>query len=106
MPLIACSLAQDDRLHWVAVIEDDTYEWDADLVEYVADEKVSRQAIDDRETGEVCFEKLATGKTKGIYQLDYDPAPWQGKADNVPHWMNRRADKDLEAFKVMVEEID
>ena len=29
------TVGQDDRLHWVAVIEDDTYEWDADVVEHV-----------------------------------------------------------------------
>ena len=97
------TLAEDDRLHWVAVIEDDTFEWDADLVEHVPDEKVSWQAIDGRETGEVRFEKLAADKTKVTYQLEYDPAAWQGKADTVRHWMRRRVESDLEAFKQVAE---
>ena len=97
------TLAEDDRLHWVAVIEDDTIEWDADLVEHVADEKVTWHAIDGRETGEVRFEKLAADKTKVTYQLEYDPAAWQGKADTVRHWMRRRVESDLEAFKQIAE---
>jgi uncharacterized membrane protein len=99
------TLAEDDRLHWVAVIEDDTFEWDADLVEHVPDEKVTWRAIDGRETGEVRFEKLAAGKTKVTYQLEYDPAAWQGKADTVRHWMKRRVESDLEAFKQVVEAV-
>ncbi len=99
------TVVQTDRLHWVAVIEDDTFEWDADVVEHVIDEKVTWRAVDGRETGEVRFEKLAGSRTKVNYQLDYDPAAWQGKADTVRHWMNRRVDKDLDAFKEMVEAV-
>ncbi len=100
------TVAQDDRLHWVAVIEDDTFEWDADVVEHVLDQNVTWQAIDGRETGEVRFEKLAGGKTKVTYQLEYDPAAWEGKADTVRHWMNRRVDQDLSRFKEMLEATD
>jgi uncharacterized membrane protein len=99
------SLAEDDRLHWVAVTEDDTFEWDADLVEHVRDEKVSWRAIDGRETGEVRFEKLAADRTKVTYQLEYDPVAWEGKADTVRHWMRRRVESDLEAFKQVVEAV-
>jgi uncharacterized membrane protein len=99
------TVAQDDRLHWVAVMEDDTYEWDADLVEHVPDEKVMWRAVDGRETGEVRFEKLAADKTRVTYQLEYDPAAWEGKADAVRHWMKRRVDEDLDNFKKLVEAI-
>ena len=90
-------------MHWVAVIEDDTFEWDADLVEHVLNEKVIWRAIDGRETGEVRFEKLAAYRTKVTYQLEFDPAAWEGKADTVRHWMNRRVDKDLDNFRESVE---
>ena len=82
------TIAPDDRLHWVAVIEEDTFEWDADVVENVLDEKVTWRAIDGRETGEV-----------------RDPAAWEGKADTVRHWMRRRVDQDLDNFKKVVEAI-
>ena len=97
------TLIQDDRLHWVAVIEDDTFEGDADVVDHVPDEKVTWRAVDGRETGEVRFEKLAADSTKVTYQLEYDPAAWEGKGDTVRHWMNRRVDQDLAAFKALIE---
>jgi uncharacterized membrane protein len=99
------TLAEDDRMHWVAVIEDDTFEWDADLVEHTPDEKVSWRAIDGRETGEVRFEKLAADSTRVTYQLEYDPAAWEGKADTVRHWMRRRVESDLDAFRQIVEAV-
>jgi uncharacterized membrane protein len=99
------TLAEDDGSHWVAVIEDDTFEWDVDIVEHVPDEKVTWRATDGRETGEIRFEKLAADKTKVTYQLEYDPAAWEGKADTVRHWMRRRVEADLEAFKQVAEAV-
>ena len=92
-----------DRLHWVALVEEDIIEWDADLVAHTLDQGVSWRAIDGRESGEVRFEKMAADKTKVTYQLEYDPAAWEGKADTVRHWMRRRVEKDLDRFKKMVE---
>jgi uncharacterized membrane protein len=100
------TLVEEDRLHWVAVVEDETVEWDADLVEHTPDEKVTWRARDGRENGEVRFEKLDAERTRVTYQLEYDPTAWEGKADSVRHWMNRRVGEDLEAFKDMVEEFD
>jgi uncharacterized membrane protein len=97
------TIVQQDTLHWVAVVEDDTFEWDADVVEHVPDEKVTWRAVDGRETGEVRFEKLGDDRTKVTYQLEYDPSAWEGKADAVRRWMNRRVDEDLDAFKEVVE---
>lgn len=97
------TVTQVDRLHWVAMVEEDTYEWDADVVKHVTDESVMWRAVDGRETGEVRFEKLGADKTRVTFQLEYDPAAWEGKADTVRHWMNRRADQDLDNFKKMIE---
>jgi uncharacterized membrane protein len=97
------TLVEDDLFHWVAVIEDDTIEWDADVVEQLPDEKITWQAVDGRETGEVRFEKVGADATKVTYQLEYDPKAWEGKPDTVRHWMNRRVEKDLAQFKEMLE---
>jgi uncharacterized membrane protein len=97
------TVVEDDRLHWVAVVEDDTYEWDADIVEHVTDEKITWSAIDGRETGEVRFEKLAAGKTRVTYQLEYDPEAWDCDVETVRIWMNSRVDEDLDDFKEIVE---
>ena len=74
------TMVEEDRLHWVAVIEDETFEWDADVVEHIPDEKVTWRAIDGRETGEVRFEKLDADHTRVTYQLDYDPHGLGGQA--------------------------
>ena len=65
--------------------------------------KVTWRAIDGRETGEVRFEKLAADRTKVTYQLEYEPTAWEGEADTVRDWMNRRVDWDLDQFRKIVE---
>jgi uncharacterized membrane protein len=96
-------LVPDDNLHWVAVVEDDLIEWDADVVEHVTDESVSWAAVDGRETGKVTFEKLGADRTSVHYELEYDPKAWEGKADAVRRWMNKRTTQDLAAFKALIE---
>ena len=49
--------------------------------------------------------KLASDMTKLAYQLEYDPAAWEGKAETIRHWMRRRVDQGLDNFKKVVEAI-
>jgi len=93
----------DGQQHWVATVDAETSEWDAELVEHVADEKVAWRALDGRESGEVRFEKLAGDRTMVTYQLEYDPAAWQARAGDVQRWMDHRVEHDLDAFKELVE---
>lgn len=93
----------DDTLHWVALVEDDIVEWDADVVEHVQDESVSWRAVDGRETGKVTFDKLGADKTKVHYQLEYDPDAWDGGEERTRGWMSKRVDHDLKAFKALIE---
>jgi uncharacterized membrane protein len=95
----------DDSLHWVALVEDDIVEWDADVVEHVTDQSVAWRAVDGRETGKVTFDKVGEDKTKVHYELEYDPAIWGGDdPDKIHRWMRRRTDKDLKAFKAFIEQ--
>ncbi len=94
----------DDSLHWVAVIEDDIIEWDADMVEHIPEQSVSWEARDGRETGKVTFEKIGTNQTKVHYQLDYDPEAWDGDPQEIADWMSTRVSDALDAFKGLVEE--
>jgi uncharacterized membrane protein len=97
------TLVPDDHLHWVAVVEDETFEWDADIVEHVLEEKISWRAVDGRETGEVRFEKVDADASRITYQLKYDPSAWGDDAGKVRRWMERRVTDDLSTFKRLVE---
>ena len=99
-------LVPDDSMHWVAVVEDDVIEWDADVVEHVPDQSVAWTAVDGRESGKVTFEKLGAGRTKVHYQLDYDPKAWEGEPDATRRWMRKRVDADLKAFKLFIEAVE
>ena len=96
-------LVPDDSLHWVAVVEDDVIEWDADIVEHIPEQSVSWSAVDGRETGKVAFEKVGADRTKVHYQLEYDPKAWEGEPDKTRRWMRKRVDQDLKAFKAFIE---
>jgi uncharacterized membrane protein len=96
-------LVSEDSLHWVAMVEDDLIEWDADVIEHVPDQSVSWRALDGRETGKVAFGKIGADKTKVHYELQYDPKAWDGEPDTIRHWMRRRVDADLNAFKTYIE---
>jgi len=76
------TVTPEDQLHWVAVIEGDPCEWDADVVEQVPDEKVSWRACDGRETGEVRFEKLPATRPGSPFNWNTIRPP--GKAKPTP----------------------
>ena len=98
-------LFEEGRMRWAAFFDEDVVEWDSDLIEHIPEERITWHALDGRETGQVRFEKIDAGSTRVHYQLEYDPATWHGKADTVRHWMRRRVESDLEAFKQVVEAI-
>ncbi len=39
-------LVQVDKLHWVAEVEEDVVEWDADIVEHVPETRIKWEAVD------------------------------------------------------------
>lgn len=96
-------LITEDSLHWVAVVEDEIIEWDADVIEHVPGQSVSWRALDGRETGKVTFEKIGANKTRVHYQLDYDPEVWGGGPDATGRLMSKRVGADLKAFKEFME---
>lgn len=98
-------LFEEGRMRWAAFFDEDLLEWDADLIEHIPEERITWHALDGRETGQVRFEKIDAGSTRVHYQLEYDPAIWPGSPDTVRHWMRRRVESDLEAFKQVVEAI-
>jgi len=96
-------VVKDDKLHWVALVEEDVVEWDADIVEHVPETRVLWQAVDGRETGEVTFDKLGEGRTSVHYQLEYQADAWDLDARALERLMSGRVEADLEAFKEIAE---
>lgn len=96
-------LVPDSDMHWVAVMHEDLIEWDSEVVEHVAEERVSWRAVDGRETGQVTFDKIADGRTRVHYQLEYDPSVWACSPEDLDRWMRERLESDLEAFKEVME---
>jgi uncharacterized membrane protein len=94
---------EEGRLHWAAFFDEEVVEWDADLVEHVPDERIRWRALDGRKTGPVRFEKIDAAHTLVHYQLECDPTAWRGSPDTVRHWMRRRVESDLAAFKEAAE---
>ena len=63
-------LVPDDSMHWVAVVEDDVIEWDADVVEHVPDQSVAWTAVDGRESGKVSQPSQQEGEPESSGQQD------------------------------------
>lgn len=96
-------LVPDDSMHWVAVVEDDIVEWDADVVEHIQDQSVEWRALDGRETGKVTFDKIGENRTKVHYELEYDAGVWESEPEVVEALMHERVSHDLEDFKAFIE---
>jgi uncharacterized membrane protein len=87
------------RLHWKAEIAGQDKEWDAEITEEVADQRIAWKGRDGALTGwVVTFQQLSNAKSKVIVQLEYDSQgspEIKGEASNVQG--------DLERFKMLIE---
>jgi uncharacterized membrane protein len=87
------------RLHWKAEIGGQDKEWDAEITEEVADQRIAWRSRDGSLTGwVVTFHQLSNAKSKVIVQLEYDSQASpeiKGEASNVQG--------DLQRFKMLIE---
>jgi len=92
------------RLHWKAAIAGQDKEWDAEITEEKADQRLAWTSQGgDIKGWVVTFHRLSDARTKVMLQLEYDP---QGLADNVGEalgMVSSRVQKDLERFKEVIE---
>jgi len=61
----AAAILQHGRLHWLAVVGDDTCEWDIDLVEHETQSEDLVAGVDGRESGNVRFEPDKAWRDEG-----------------------------------------
>lgn len=88
------------RLHWKAEIAGQAKEWDAEITEEMADQRVAWRSRDGAISAWVVrFHQLANAKSKVTVQLEYD-SQGLGEALGVA---SSRVQGDLARFKVLIE---
>ena len=94
----------DTHLHWVAEIAGKDKEWDAEITEQHADERIAWNATAGAENaGVVTFHRIDDETSRVTLQMDVDP---EGLVENVGTalgFLERRVKGDLERFKEHIE---
>ena len=92
------------RLHWKAEIAGQDKEWDAEITEETADQRLAWTSRGGANKGWVAtFHQLSDARSKVMLQLEYDP---QGFVENVGDALgvvSSRVQGDLERFKEFIE---
>jgi uncharacterized membrane protein len=84
------------RLHWKAEIAGQDKEWDAEIIEETADQRIAWRSQDGAISGwVVTFYQLPNARSKVMVQLEYDPQGLGVVSSNVQG--------DLERFKMLIE---
>ena len=93
----------DTHLHWVAEIEGERKEWDAEIVEQVPDRAIAWRSTGGLQNhGRVEFEPIADG-TKVNVTIDYDPEGMKESLGALFGIDGRQVEKDVERFRDLVE---
>ncbi len=95
----------DDRhLHWVAAIDGVRREWNAQIDEQHADERVAWHATEGAtNAGVVTFHRIDETTTKVMLQLEFDPEGLVEQAGDKLGFVRRRVKGDLKRFKDFIE---
>ena len=94
----------DTHLRWVAEVAGKDKEWDAEITEQHADERVAWNSTSGADNaGVVTFHRIDDETTRVTLQMDVDP---EGLVENVGTalgFLERRVKGDLERFKEFIE---
>ena len=94
----------DTHLHWVAEIAGKEKEWDAEVTEQHADERVAWNATSGAQnSGVATFHRLDDETTRVTLQLDVEPEGPVESVGTVLGFVQRRVKGDLERFKEFIE---
>ena len=92
------------RFHWKAEIAGQDKEWDTEIIEKAADQRLAWTSRgSDIKGWVVTFHQLSNARSKIMLQVEYDP---QGVAENVGDAVgvvSLRVQGDLERFKALIE---
>jgi uncharacterized membrane protein len=102
----AVTQIDDTHLRWVAEVGGVEKEWDAEITEQHADERIAWHATSGAENaGVVTFHRIDDDTTRVTLQLDVDP---EGMVENIGTalgFLERRVKGDLERFKEFIESL-
>jgi uncharacterized membrane protein len=94
----------DTHLHWVAEVAGKEQEWDAEITEQHADERVAWRATSGAENaGVVTFHRIDDGTTRVTLQMDAEPSDLVEGVGTALGFLDRRVKGDMERFKEFIE---
>jgi uncharacterized membrane protein len=92
------------RFHWKAEIAGQVKEWDTEITEQAADQRLAWTSRGSIIKGWVMtFHRLADAKSKIMLQVEYDPQGFAEDGGEALGVMSLRIQGDLERFKELIE---
>ena len=94
----------EKRLHWVAEILGERREWDAEITEQSAEERIAWTSTSGtHNSGVVTFHRLDDTKSKVMLQMEVEPSDLKEKAADLVGLLKARVKGDLKRFKEFIE---
>ena len=94
----------DTHLHWVAEINGQTEEWDAEITEQTPDQRVAwKSTTGAPNAGVVTFHRLDAHETKVTLQMEWQPQGMMEGVGSALGFDDRQIKGDLERFKTFIE---
>ncbi|MFJ9522284.1 SRPBCC family protein [Kitasatospora sp. NPDC101801] len=96
----------DRRTHWRTSIAGAEREFDAEIVDQLADERVSWRTVggEVQQMGTVTFHSIDADHTRVSLAMDFQPHGMAEKAGDMLGILDRRVKGDLKRFKGFIEE--
>ncbi|MEP6891123.1 MAG: SRPBCC family protein [Nitrospirota bacterium] len=92
------------RFHWKTEIAGQEREWDTEVTEQAADQRLAWTSRGDVVKGwVVIFHPLSSAKSKIMLQVEYDPQGVAEQGGGTLEAVSRRVQGDLERFKALIE---
>jgi uncharacterized membrane protein len=92
------------QTHWVTSIDGVHREFDAEITEQHADERIAWASTSSpKQAGVVTFHRLDADKSRVMLQMDFEPEGIVEKAGDKLGFVTRRVEGDLERFKKFIE---
>lgn len=94
----------DKRFHWKAELAGQVKEWDTEITEQAADQRLAWTSRGSVIKGwAMTFLPLSSAKSKITLQVEYDPQGSAGDAGAVSGTVSQQVQGDLERFKTFIE---